>query len=418
MNVVNVRLRFAHLTKPASEYMAAHCLLDSSTKRIALMTGDVVNTSAIARTACRSHRRDIAIRLHHPHGRQVCDREHVRFAPFAAVALRAARREPGCLVALGRKHVVQEVVPDLVHDREATSPHGHDPIRHPDPRLGSLTEDASRRTIELTESHFDPQVLCGLDRVDVRRAWRADIDQKFIAEPSSKGQPTHASVSALDEGHRVFERAPQVLIGHVVVVAAGEHQRGLPVAPLGQVRAPLTMLEGRFARSSQAIQIISWRRTVTLLALAKVEVVDEYETQIHAVSMTMQVPSIVRLRKSFPRRQKAVKFSRVNIYARDGYRCQYCGDKCTTDELTYDHVIPRTKGGLTNWENIVSACYLCNRDKANRTPNEAHMKLLSTPVRPTSMPAVADQREHSQHPGRVARLRVLDLRDRESGGRS
>jgi 5-methylcytosine-specific restriction endonuclease McrA len=138
----------------------------------------------------------------------------------------------------------------------------------------------------------------------------------------------------------------------------------------------------------EPLQIISWQRAITLLALAKVDVVEEYADEIHAVSMVMNVPAVVRLRKSFPRRAKLVKFSRVNIYARDGHRCQYCGVKCTTSDLTYDHVIPRSKGGLTNWGNIVSACYACNREKANRTPTEARMKLLSVPARPTWMPAV------------------------------
>jgi 5-methylcytosine-specific restriction endonuclease McrA len=138
----------------------------------------------------------------------------------------------------------------------------------------------------------------------------------------------------------------------------------------------------------EPIQVISWQRAITLLALAKVDVVEAYDAEIRAVSIVMHVPSIVRLRKAFPRRARPVKFSRVNIYARDGYRCQYCGTTCTTDELTYDHVIPRSKGGLTTWDNIVSACYLCNRAKANRTPAEARMKLLSVPTRPTWMPAV------------------------------
>ena len=78
----------------------------------------------------------------------------------------------------------------------------------------------------------------------------------------------------------------------------------------------------------------------------------------------------------------------VNIYARDNYRCQYCGAKCTIDELTYDHVVPRSAGGKTTWENIVSACYTCNRRKANRTPAQAGMALRSTPARPTWMPSV------------------------------
>lgn len=138
----------------------------------------------------------------------------------------------------------------------------------------------------------------------------------------------------------------------------------------------------------EPIQIISWQRAITLLALAKVEVVEEYETEIRAPSIMVRVPAVVRLRKTFRRHAKLVKFSRVNIYARDNYRCQYCALKCATDELTYDHVVPRSKGGKTTWENIVSACYTCNRRKANRTPVQAGMKLLSMPARPTWMPSV------------------------------
>jgi 5-methylcytosine-specific restriction endonuclease McrA len=138
----------------------------------------------------------------------------------------------------------------------------------------------------------------------------------------------------------------------------------------------------------EPLQIISWQRAVTLLALDKVDVVEEYETLVRAPSYTVNVPAVVRLRKAFRRFAKPVKFSRVNIYARDGYRCQYCALKCTIDELTYDHVIPRAQGGKTTWENIVSACYTCNRRKANRTPAQAGMKLLTAPVRPTWMPSI------------------------------
>jgi 5-methylcytosine-specific restriction endonuclease McrA len=138
----------------------------------------------------------------------------------------------------------------------------------------------------------------------------------------------------------------------------------------------------------EPIKIISWRRAVTLLTLDKVEVVEEYDVTIRGTSMIVNVPAVVRLRKAFRRFAKPVKFSRVNIYARDGYRCQYCAVKCSTDELTYDHVIPRSRGGKTTWENIVSCCYACNAAKANRTPTEAKMKLRSTPARPTWMPSV------------------------------
>jgi len=137
----------------------------------------------------------------------------------------------------------------------------------------------------------------------------------------------------------------------------------------------------------EPLQIISWQRALTLHALAKVDVVASYDAEVRAVSLVVRVPAVVRLRKAFPRRARPVKFSRVNIYARDGYRCQYCGATCTVSELTYDHVIPRSRGGRTTWENIVSACYACNRRKANRTPAEAGMALRKRPVRPTWIPA-------------------------------
>lgn len=138
----------------------------------------------------------------------------------------------------------------------------------------------------------------------------------------------------------------------------------------------------------EPIKIIPWQRAMTLLTLDKVEVVEEYDKEIRGTSMIINVPSVVRLRKAFRRFAKPVKFSRVNIYARDDYRCQYCGAKCSIDQLTYDHVVPRSRGGRTSWDNIVSCCYACNARKANRTPAEAKMMLRSTPVRPTWMPAI------------------------------
>ncbi len=138
----------------------------------------------------------------------------------------------------------------------------------------------------------------------------------------------------------------------------------------------------------EPIKIIPWQRAMVLLTLDKVDVVEEYAAEIRATSIVIKIPAVIRLRKAFRRHAKPVKFSRVNIYARDGYRCQYCWMKCSTDQLTYDHVTPRSRGGRTTWENIVSCCYLCNAAKANRTPHEARMTLRVTPVRPTWIPAV------------------------------
>ena len=138
----------------------------------------------------------------------------------------------------------------------------------------------------------------------------------------------------------------------------------------------------------QPIKVISWQRAITLITLRKVEVVEEYDAQVRTSSMIVQVPAVVRLHKAFRRHARPVKFSRVNIYARDGHRCQYCGATCGIDRLTYDHVVPRSRGGRTTWDNIVSCCVTCNARKSNRTPAEARMALLSTPERPRWMPSV------------------------------
>ena len=139
----------------------------------------------------------------------------------------------------------------------------------------------------------------------------------------------------------------------------------------------------------EPIKIIPWQRAMVLLTLEKVEVVEEYQAQIRAPSIIVNVPAVVRLRKAFRRHAKPVKFSRVNIYARDNYKCQYCGKKASISELTYDHVVPRSQGGTTEWTNIVTCCYLCNRKKGGRTPHEANMKLLVQPTQPNWVPAVA-----------------------------
>jgi 5-methylcytosine-specific restriction endonuclease McrA len=142
-------------------------------------------------------------------------------------------------------------------------------------------------------------------------------------------------------------------------------------------------------QSFEPIKVISWQRAITLLFLGKVEVLEEYEKDIRSVTVILKVPAVVRLLRSFRRHARPVKFSRVNIYARDNYRCQYCGKKASISELTYDHVLPRSQGGLTEWTNIVTCCYLCNRNKGGRTPHEARMKLLQQPTQPNWVPAVA-----------------------------
>jgi len=83
-----------------------------------------------------------------------------------------------------------------------------------------------------------------------------------------------------------------------------------------------------------------------------------------------------------------VRFSRLNIYARDQDACQYCGQELPRSELNLDHVVPRTQGGKTSWENVVCSCVRCNLKKGGRTPEQARMKLLKKPIRPKWTPLV------------------------------
>jgi 5-methylcytosine-specific restriction endonuclease McrA len=138
----------------------------------------------------------------------------------------------------------------------------------------------------------------------------------------------------------------------------------------------------------EPIKVISWQRAISLLFLGKVEVLEEYDHNVRSISLVIKIPAVVRLLRAFRRHAKPVKFSRVNIYARDNYRCQYCGHKASISELTYDHVIPRSQGGTTEWTNIVTCCYECNRKKGGRTPKQATMTLLSQPAQPNWVPAV------------------------------
>ena len=138
--------------------------------------------------------------------------------------------------------------------------------------------------------------------------------------------------------------------------------------------------------SYEPLKIVHWQKAVTLWCQGKVEVISVYDREIHAVSFSLKLPSVIRLLRyiKIKRRFDYVPFSRANIYARDGHECQYCGDEFSTSELTFDHVIPRAQGGRTMWENVATACAPCNLRKGGRTPNEAHMHIQREPIRPTS----------------------------------
>ncbi len=139
----------------------------------------------------------------------------------------------------------------------------------------------------------------------------------------------------------------------------------------------------------QPHRIVTWQKAVTMLFGGKVEVVEEYDEEIRSVSLTIRMPAVVRLVRRLRRRKRALRFSRFNVMVRDEFTCQYCGDKHPARRLTMDHVLPRSRGGGTSWKNVVTACQSCNHDKGAKTPNEARMKLRSTPAKPTWLPMEA-----------------------------
>jgi len=141
--------------------------------------------------------------------------------------------------------------------------------------------------------------------------------------------------------------------------------------------------------SFEPISVVPWKRAITMLFQGKVEVLAEYDREIRSISFTIRMPSVLRLLKYVRMRKhlQHVKFSRANIYARDRHTCQYCGRKCSTVNLTFDHIVPVVKGGSKTWDNIVTCCFDCNHQKGGRTPEEAGMKLIRRPKEPDWVPS-------------------------------
>lgn len=141
----------------------------------------------------------------------------------------------------------------------------------------------------------------------------------------------------------------------------------------------------------QPIAIESWQKVLTKLhaekASDRVEIVAVYpDKYLRSAYSQMNMPSVVRHVKMPKHKGKGIKYSGENVWARDKGRCQYCGLQVPRSQFTRDHVIPKSRGGKSSFDNIVTACHNCNNRKANRTPQEAGMKLLSVPKKPTVLP--------------------------------
>jgi 5-methylcytosine-specific restriction endonuclease McrA len=135
------------------------------------------------------------------------------------------------------------------------------------------------------------------------------------------------------------------------------------------------------------LSLISWQDAVQAVYADKVAVVSEYDAWARSPSQQIRLPSVVALREYQPA-PKRVAFTRFNVFLRDRFRCQYCGDPFEAPDLTFDHVVPRCRGGQTAWDNVVAACRACN----GRKDKFLNMKPATKPRIPTSQELLAAKR--------------------------
>jgi 5-methylcytosine-specific restriction endonuclease McrA len=144
--------------------------------------------------------------------------------------------------------------------------------------------------------------------------------------------------------------------------------------------APVLVLNQNY----QPLNVCNARRALVLVGLGKAELMADGRGQVRSVSLTFPIPSVIRLIYMVKRPLMHRRLSRRSVFYRDGFACQYCGEE--TGPLTLDHILPRSRGGPHQWENVVSACIPCNHRKAGSTPKEADMRLLRKPRAPRPDP--------------------------------
>jgi 5-methylcytosine-specific restriction endonuclease McrA len=166
---------------------------------------------------------------------------------------------------------------------------------------------------------------------------------------------------------------------------AGSDSEPAPLRALPRYRHEQRTTSGRVLvlnASYEPINVCTVRRAAVLILKDRAEVLEGGEYRLHAESLTIPRPVVIRLTTyvKIPRDAHRRKITRRAVFARDSWTCQYCGHVRGT--LTVDHVVPRSKGGASSWDNIVTCCAACNRRKGNREPRQANMRLRRRPSAP------------------------------------
>jgi 5-methylcytosine-specific restriction endonuclease McrA len=131
------------------------------------------------------------------------------------------------------------------------------------------------------------------------------------------------------------------------------------------------------------LSLWSWQETVKAVFLDRVNIVSEYDRVVRSPSFEIRLPSVIAL-KDYIQTARRPAFTRFNVFLRDRFTCQYCSERHVANDLTFDHIIPRSRGGHTVWTNVVTACGTCNLAKGSRLPKECGMFPRTGPFQPSS----------------------------------
>lgn len=141
----------------------------------------------------------------------------------------------------------------------------------------------------------------------------------------------------------------------------------------------------------EPLGIVSWERAITLVYSNKVTTVEEYDCAVRSPTIEIKIPAVIVFKKGYMGNKKnSVRFSRRNVWIRDEGKCQYCNLHVSLSTFTIDHVIPKTSGGKTVWENVVACCYSCNQKKGDKTVKESGFRLFKLPKKPNRLPYIQE----------------------------
>ncbi|HSG95346.1 MAG TPA: HNH endonuclease [Afifellaceae bacterium] len=154
----------------------------------------------------------------------------------------------------------------------------------------------------------------------------------------------------------------------------------VPRAPQTPEAHPALVLNADYRPLSYyPLSLWSWQDAIKAVFLERVNIVSEYDFAVHSPRIEMRLPSVVCL-KTYVRPARNPAFTRFNVFLRDRFECQYCG---SPDDLTFDHLVPRSRGGHTTWDNVISACASCNLKKSDKSLRQARMQPRQMPYEPT-----------------------------------